>query len=263
MFNEYQPVFVLSTGRSGSLFIHNAMSSLEDMQSYHEAFPNLQYFSNFAFQNQDKQEILKAMFQAARMELILDAYNNNRIFMESNQCMVFFSYAIASVFPKAKFIHVIRHPGDFIHSAIGKGWHLNDSIWESGRVKMVDTGRWGQLSQAAKLAWGWQTTNEYISRFLRQQEPSNTLTVKLEELTSQVPVFTRFISFSGTKKHFSHEEILQIQSTKINELVVNPNEPLNMKKNPGFPVYKLWNNELKAEVRPFIESLSHSYGYEI
>jgi hypothetical protein len=263
MYRTYSPVFVLSTGRAGSRFIHMAMSQFEDLQSYHEAFPNLQYFSDFAYHNQEAQDVLTAMFQAARMELILDAYNNNRIFLESNQCLVFFANVIAALYPNARFVHIIRHPGDFIRSAVMKGWHSNDSIWESGRVKISDKEEWNKLSQFQKLAWTWRSTNEYIRHFINNQDPGKVLTVRFEDLTSQPETFLKLLSFTGSEKTLPRDEIVQLLRNKINEIEIFPNEPDNMRKVKNYPHYISWSNDLKESIRKETEPLARCYNYEI
>ena len=133
------------------------------------------------------------------MELILDGFNNNRIFVESNQCLVFYAYAIASLYKKAKFVHVIRHPGNFIRSAVEKGWHLNDSIWESGRVKMADPHEWEILTQLQKLAWSWQTTNSYIRDFICHLNQEQVLSVRFEDLVTNPEVLIRLRAFTGSR----------------------------------------------------------------
>jgi len=263
MYNEYSPVFVLSTGRSGSKFLHTIISQCDDIQSNHEAFPTLQYFSNFAFHNQEKQELLSAMFNASRMELILDAYNNNKLFFESNQCHVFFANAIAILFKKAKFIHLIRHPGDFICSAIKKGWHLNDTIWEAGRVKMSYEEEWQKLDQVQKLAWTWQITNDFIRCFFENQDHERLLTVKLEDLTSQKESVSKVLSFIGSKNIIKEEIIRQLQGNKVNELFIHHLEPVNMKKVKEYPTFATWSNETKGRISKYLDKLSLYYDYKI
>ena len=138
------------------------------------------------------------MIWASRMEIILDAFNENRIYMEANQCLSFFVPALNDVFPKSKFIHLVRHPGDFVRSAIRKGWHANDSIWESGRLKMEDP-EWGEMSYVAKLSWLWTQANKYLSSVLSELSSERVLTVKAEDMffnINTVKKYTNFAEFS-------------------------------------------------------------------
>lgn len=263
MFTVYKPVFILSTGRSGSKFMNYVFEQLDETASYHEAFPTLQYFSNFAFQNQENLALLEAMFNAARFELILSAYNQNKVFIESNQCLVFFAPVINKLFGNARFIHLIRHPGDFIRSAIMKGWHFNDSIWESGRVRMNNDKEWCKLNHIEKLAWVWVTTNAYIKSFLKTLDSKRYLVTRLEDIVSNQESLANLLRFAGSLDEVLREKIKRLQSTKVNELHIHENEPSNMKKISYYPPYSQWRNEDKEKVRKIVGDLPSKFGYEI
>ncbi len=263
MFEEYSPVFVLSTGRSGTKLIHHALEQLDDVTSYHEAFPTLQYFSNFALNNQHKPDVLKSMFMAGRFELILESYNQQKIFAESNQCLSFFAAEIIKLFKNAKFIHLIRHPGAFIRSALMKGWHLNDTIWESGRIKMNNITQWTKLSHIQKLAWVWQATNGYIYDFSKSTNEDNCIVVKLEDIIKTPEVLASLLQFSGSKKALSMQKIAELQNNKVNELHIHTNEPDNIFKTKSYPNYDDWSNDEKESVKRYIKDLAKLYGYEL
>ena len=262
MYNDYAPVFILSTGRCGSRFVHQLLSKSERAKSYHEAFPNLMYFSNYAYHNQEKRELLKMMIQASRMEFILAAYNENKIYMESNQCLSFFTPFLNDLFPKCKFIHLLRHPGDFVQSSIKKGWHLNDSIWESGRLKM-QAPEWADFSQVQKLAWLWARTNKYLSEELSQMPPPRVLTLKTEDMFSNIEIVKKIYSFGDVPVPVSDRALKDLMNTPVNELLIHPDEPANMKKISNFPSYSEWSEEMKNELRQFVSPLGEKYGYAL
>src|SRR5690606_26116870 len=89
-FRTFAPVFFLNTGRSGSAFLDSAFKHISSVQAYHEAFPTLMMFSNYAFHNRNETLILRRVFEAARVELMLDAFIQNKNFIETNHCLVFF-----------------------------------------------------------------------------------------------------------------------------------------------------------------------------
>ncbi len=263
MYSYYSPVFILTTGRSGSKFIHDVLNQHPTIRSYHEAIPTLQYFSNFAYHNQKSLDKLRYMFEAARMELMLKAYNNNMIYVESNQCLTFFAKAIKILYPKAKFIHLLRHPGSFVRSAIMKGWHQNDTIWESGRVKMQNHQLWKTLNRVEKLAWVWQVTNEFIKNFFLDIDEHYSMTVNLENFTKQPDTINQILRFIGLKSEFIPQEIVNRGREKINELVIHPLEPANMKKIANYPLYEEWSDEEKNCLSKFTKELANYYSYEL
>lgn len=261
-YKNYEPVFVLNTGRSGSAFLNKIFKELDDVMAYHEASPNMFLQSNFAFHNQEKQEVLFKMFQVARVELMLQAKVENKIFLETNQCNVFFSYQIKKMFPKAKFIHITRHPGDFVRSAIRKGWHKNDSVWELGRIKMDDSIAWNELDQVQKLSWVWYATHEFIEKF-KTTCADQCLTVRLEDLLKDHKTFKKMLGFSGSKISIKKSKFKNLVESKENELHIAPNEPSNMFKVASFPKYSNWSAEMKERLKSMTLELSDNYKYQL
>lgn len=261
MFNSYSPVFVLSTGRSGSKFMAKLFNSPGEIRAYHEPSPSLMYFSNFAFHNQNENKILEKMFLSARMELIIKEFIKDVIYFESNQCLTFFAPSIINVFKHAKFIHLVRHPGDFVRSAIRKGFHKNDSIWESGRVKIDDNKIWEKMGHIEKLSWVWNTTNFFIEELKQKIGNKRVYTCKLEDISKKEKI-KELLSFIGAKdvlleqNHMLHQKI-------ENKFRIRPNEPLNMKKTENFPFYSDWDYDTKTEFKNTVGNLAIKYGYEL
>lgn len=262
MYEEYSPVFILSTGRSGSKTIATLLDYSENVTAYHEPRPTLQYFSNYAFHHQSEVKILSNMIDAVRMEMILEVFIKNNIYVESNQCLTFFAPVIARLFKRSKFVHLIRHPGDFIRSAIRKGWHKNDSIWESGRVRMADKNRWAKMDQIEKLSWLWMTTNSFIETFKEQIETKRVITLKFEDLVKNVKEVRELIKFIDALD-IKAKKIKELQNRKSNELYIHPDEPPNIKKVIDFPDYKKWNDDMKNKLKKYSEELNKLYGYKL
>lgn len=263
MFDNYAPVFILSTGRTGTKLMTKIFSHYDQIDAHHEAFPMLQYFPNYIYHNQENSDMLKGMFLAARMELILNAFNNYKTYIESNQCLVFYAYIISNLFKKAKFIHLIRHPGAFIRSAVMKGFHLNDSIWESGRVRMENMSEWLKHDQIEKLAWVWNTTNKFIIDFFDKIESERTMVVRLEDITGNLTLFDNILKFAGITDANLASQHLKDLDTKVNELVIHPNEPSNMRKVRSYPYYKSWTDSDKAKVHRLTGELSKIFDYDL
>ena len=243
-------------------FLDNVFKKFSGVEAYHEAFPNLMMFPNFAFHNQKEKKILQKIFEAARIELMLNAFIKEKIFIETNHCLVFFAYQISELFPKAKFVHITRHPGDFVRSAIMKGWHKNDTIWENNRIRMGDHMEWETKTQIEKLSWLWNSTHSYIDNFLNTV-PNERLTVKLEELTSSKSKFNEMTAFLNKDFVLDNSLVIKIQSEKINELFIGNSEPDNMFKLANYPKYGEWNDDLKGQLRSNCAKLATEYEYII
>ncbi|WP_164510867.1 sulfotransferase [Nonlabens xiamenensis] len=259
---NYEPVFVLNTGRSGSAFIQRIFKNYSEIDAHHEAFPNLFLLSDYALFNQDKHETLQMIFESARIELMLQSSIQNKIYLESNQCLVFYIHQIKSLFPKAKFVHLTRHPGDFIRSAIMKGWHRNDTVWEMGRIKNPDRSVWESYSQIEKLAWVWNATHDFIEEFKKDHLPCF-LTLKLEDLTKDLTVLKSLFQFIGINNHLTDKELIALSNKRVNKVTITGNEPRNMFKLSNYPEYQAWKENEKQEMINLVENLSGKYNYEL
>jgi hypothetical protein len=265
MYNHYAPVFILSTGRAGSKFLPGLLNLSPNIAAYHEPRPTLEYFSDYAYYHRQEEETLAKMIDAARMESILEDFIKDKIYVESNQCLTFFAPALARLFKKSRFVHVVRHPGDFVRSALRKGWHKNDTIWESGRLKMADEKQWAEMDQIERLAWLWNATNQFIEDFKRSVENERVAFFKLEDLSTDAAdagAVKELLRFTGGKE-IPGDAIEKIQNTKVNELYIGPDEPANMKKIADFPIYKEWSDELKEKLKRHTQELAFSYGYRV
>ena len=261
-YQNYSPVFVLNTGRSGSAFMKIVFEKFETIGAHHEASPNLFMLSNFAYHNQSENETLKKVFEAARIELLLNSSIQNKIYLESNQCLVFYVNQIKQLFPKAKFIHLTRHPGDFVRSAIMKGWHKNDSVWEKGRIQSRDTDKWNSYSHIEKLSWVWKETHGFIEKF-KLANNQNFITVKLEELVSDNEEFEKVLNFIGVKNNLSKNKIDELFNSKINKVSISKNEPKNMFKLSSYPKYEAWSLFDKQQLKAIVVELSEKYKYNL
>jgi Sulfotransferase family len=262
LYAAYPVVFVLSTGRCGTKFLSFLLGHSPSIRAYHEASPTLQYFPNFAFHNQEKQEILRKMVDAGRMELILEALISDKIYLECNQCLTFFGPAIRDLFLGSKFVHVVRHPGDFVRSGLRKGWHSNDSIWESGRVRMRDEEKWQSLDQIQRLSWLWAATNQFMEEFKKVTSPDRVRTCRIEDLISEPDVVNALLTFMGAKT-IPLEQIREIQKKRINELTVLPYETPNIRKVQRFPAYAEWPVKTKEDMAQYVSKLAALYDYRL
>lgn len=262
MYNDYPAVFILTTGRSGSKFLASLLDQSPNIRAFHEPRPTLEFFSHFASTRQEQAETLTHIIDTARMESILEVFITEKIYVESNQCLTFFAPFIARLFKASRFVHVVRHPGDFVRSAIRKGWHKNDSIWEAGRVKIQDEIVWNEMDQVERLAWTWNTTNAYIESFRKTLTPQRFAFFKIEDLFNNTNEVSRMINFIGGNQ-IPTDTIIKIQNTPINELMIGPDEPPNMKKVEHYPKYRNWDNLTKMKLRSYTNTLAEGYGYDL
>ncbi len=267
MYNHYVPVFILSTGRSGSKYIAALLDNVANICAFHEPRPTLEYFVNYAYHHQVEENVLSRMIDAARMESILEVYIKEQVYVESNQCLTYFAPVISRLYKQSKFVHLIRHPGNFTRSGVRKGWYKNDSIWEAGRVKPHDNKahheQWENMDQVERLAWSWTAINSYIEEFKKSIEPDRTRTFTFEELTQEPSQVKELLNFIGAQPLLTDEQIKNIQNNKINEIQIHPWEPPNMKKVAHYPRYEEWEQAEKQKLKQHCAGLAETYGYNL
>ena len=178
------PVFVLSTGRVGTMLLTRLFELENGLHIEHEALPEMLYTGKLAYADPSNIEFTKGAFMAGRYEAIRDCQLQNLRYVETNNRLTFFAPAIAELFPKAKFIHLVRHPSSFISSGMQRKWYTGQSITDEGRISPPES--LNLMSRSDKIAWLWNTTNEYIENFKRSISVERVYTLQSEKLFTNV-----------------------------------------------------------------------------
>ena len=176
------PVFVLSTGRVGTMLLTRLFELEKGLHIEHEALPEMLYTGKLAYADPSNIEFTKGAFMAGRYEAIRDCQLQNLRYVETNNRLTFFAPAMAALFPNAKFIHLLRHPDSFVSSGIQRNWYTGKTITDEGRIAPAKDS--GIESQQDKIAWLWNATNAFIDDFKEGAGKDRTLTVRSEDLFS-------------------------------------------------------------------------------
>ena len=195
------PVFVLSTGRCGTKWLTELLRQDQRVWVNHSDYPELVRHSRLAYeQYEESPRVFQEIIRATRDGYILDAHRRNRVYIETNNRITFFAYAIRAVYPEARFIHLIRHPGDFVRSGIRREWYHGERH-DVGRIRNVcNPVEWETMTDIERIAWLWNETNQYIEDFLvTLDNPDIFLKVKAEEMFSDVEIGVRICEFVGAE----------------------------------------------------------------
>lgn len=245
------PMFVLSTGRCGTKWLTELLRQDPCMRVNHNDYPELIRHSQLAYEQYvESPRVFQEIIRATRDGYILDAHRRNRVYVETNNRITFFAYAIRAVYPKARFIHLVRHPGDFVRSGLRRGWY-HGGRHDVGRLRDIrNPTKWETMTDIEKIAWLWNETNQYIEDFLSTLDnPSTHLVVKAEEMFSNVEAGTRICEFVGAK--VSHRFIAAMLDRKINQ-----------QRMGAVLSYERWSKKDKSQLRRHVP-LAEYYGYEV
>lgn len=210
----YEPVFVLSTGRCGTALMTNLFEANDSLKAYHEPSPEFFYHTLMAFnQHKSSPDKISAVFDVARYELIRNTFIEGKRYIETNNRVTFFANQIATLYPKAKFIHLVRNPHSFIKSGISRNWYSGHSLYDEGKIK--SDSNWNQYSQIEKIGWLWNETNSFIEEF-KLNNPAKILTIKAESLFTEIKTQKSIFEFISVKAP-SDSVLKRISSHKVNE----------------------------------------------
>lgn len=191
------PVFVLSTGRVGTMLLTRLFELEKGLHIEHEALPEMLYTGKLAYADPSNIEFTKGAFMAGRYEAIRDCQLQNLRYVETNNRLTFFAPAMAALFPNAKFIHLLRHPDSFVSSGIQRNWYTGKTITDEGRIAPAKDS--GIERQQDKIAWLWNATNAFIEDFKEGAGKDRTLTVRSEDLFSNAEEAERILNWLDFK----------------------------------------------------------------
>jgi len=244
------PVFVLSTGRCGTKWLTELLRRDPRMRVNHSDYPELVRHSRLAYeQYAEMPRVFQEIIRAARDGYILDAYRRGQVYVETNNRITFFAYAVQAVYPQARFIHLIRHPGDFVRSGLRRGWY-HGGRHDVGRIRnIVDPAGWEEMTDTARIAYLWNETNQYIETFAKTLDVGAFMQVRAEDMFSGVQATKAIADFVGAK----------IQDRIIRSML---KKKINRQMTGNILPYREWSRESKMQLQKYA-SLAERYGYEI
>ena len=248
---DADPVFVLSTGRCGTEFISKVLGKIAQFDVYHSPKPEMIFFTKFAYANYDTApEELKNIVKAARLELILESYLRNRRYIETNNLITFFAYAVAEIFPGSKFIHLVRHPASFVRSGIRRNWYSGKNLHDLSRIKPLgEDENFSRISDIERIGWLWNETNQFIENFKKSiNQNTRILSVKAEDMFSQKDELQKIFHFLDVdvKNEFLMKQISR--------------KPVNRQESGDFPPFDKWTEEDKIKLKK-VCTLANLYEY--
>lgn len=169
------PVFFLSTGRAGTAWFSKLISKDKSVKVLHNPAPNLALQGKLAFQYLSEKDVsdthstlLKEIYLAGRENDLRYSFKTQRRIMETNNGISFFAPVLAELFPDAKFVHLVRHPLEFIESGLKRNYYTN-SVEDSRRLNADDFfNSQDHATQISKIAWLWFTTNDFIRQLSKK-----------------------------------------------------------------------------------------------
>lgn len=255
---ELTPVFVLSTGRCGTKTMSALAGLISDVDSHHEPNPTLLDASYLYFMQlcpEAPNEFWQQLLGANRDELIRQAAHSGKIYFETNNRMALLCDLLVKYYSRAKFIHLVRHPCDFVRSGMRRNYY-NNHPWDFVRMipQQDDPAfvRWKESSQLEKCAWLWAKTNSHIDMALENVPEERKLFVRSEDIFNNLGNTVQNVLSFITKRH-------QTDQKKIEKVL---GMKLNQQTHGIYPTWENWPLEEAQIVQHHCGELVKQYGYD-
>lgn len=167
--HSFRPVFILSTGRTGTKFMADYLNTYEDVCAVHEPKPSrkLRMFSMAHLQGDLGQHALLRIIPRYRSRIFKTL--NDTVYIESNPFVTGFVNVIKQEFTNPIIIHVVRDPREYIRSSLNhgttsglKGW-LNRNLPYFYLNTQKITSAKQELNDTEKIAIFWKKINEFLN----------------------------------------------------------------------------------------------------
>jgi hypothetical protein len=252
--NNANCVFVLSTGRCGTMLLTKLFDKCAKTRVFHNPAPILLYPSKELYSNNfNCKKELNFGILCARYELVRESYVDKKVYIETNNRITFFAYSISKVFNNSVFIHLIRSPQEFVLSGIKRGYYSN-SVEDEGRITPVPGNKayeaWSEMTQIEKISWLWNETNQFIEDFKSSTSSSRVITVFSNELFTSELTFNRICTFLNLDS---------ISNRNIKNII---KRPVNKENRKTFDVYEKWSEDEKNQLKKWTP-LAKKYGYDL
>jgi len=155
-------IFVLGTGKCGTVTLSHILNCVPNVFAYHELAPRLWHLNNEAYKNDCESRVWDEIYWATRRDVCSVIHDNGLIFGEVNHRSTLFLPAIKRLFPKAKFIVLWRDFDDCVVSMVRWGLYSRNDRAVQGRLLPPDNIKDSRMA----CAWYWVTIYEYILKHI-------------------------------------------------------------------------------------------------
>ena len=185
------PVFVLSTGRCGTLTLAHLFKLAPDVRAFHEPLPDLCFLNNWLYQQPvDDSEIVFLALHFARGFLWDPLSLADKRYVETSNQTTFLAPWLHQLMPQARFLHLVRSPRPFARSATRRGWYTVPTATKrkiSPRPGAPAAAGWDARDAFSKNVWYWNEVNRFACDFLNALPPGQGIRLHAEDIFSGQP----------------------------------------------------------------------------
>ncbi len=246
-------VFVLSTGRAGTSTIIRLLDLSPKITALHEPKPNLVSEYRRSYSNaKTRPDRYRRLFERARRRLISRECPNGEVYAEST-LLKFFAPVIAYMLPNAKFLHLHRHPGEVVRSAMRRRWYLDNPLDRYRLVPLpIDPAHelWAHWDSFQKSCWLWHVENKYFLDLAETLGTDRALRLQFDQwIDPRTGEYRRIFDFVGIEPP-EPSGVSRILGMKYNKQV-----------DGEFPHYEQWTDAQKQRLHEIASTTMNRLGY--
>lgn len=257
---DTQPILILSTGRTGTIFFSRLFSDLYvDSASYHErgASRPIQLLTNLHFSHLFPKSGLKAAWKILKGKEIESCEKHFHI--DANCFLYGLAPLAPELYPNLKVVHIVRDPRAYVTS------HLNFSrqkrtsfianyfvpFWQPNPfiVGELPISKIFRFTRFEKYCWLWDFKNRVMEGLENSATPY--LRVRFEDLfnteNSAEDLFGRIADFIGLPRITGIRDRLR--------------EPANTSAKTDFPEWHEWTPRQASQLQSLCGERMNKYGY--
>jgi hypothetical protein len=168
----------------------------------------------------DRPEALRTLMYL-RDEIVFRSFRDGLVYVETNNRVTYIADLLLELYPKSRFVHVFRHPYDFIRSGMRRAYyngHMRDSARIIPAPEDPYRSQWATLSAMEKVAWYWATVNSECIQFLDQVPSHQKMSFSSERFFEAPPALIgRLFDFiSSADYHPLRSDVERVMNTRYN-----------------------------------------------
>ena len=255
-----EPVFFLSTGRCGTKWFSELLKNDKKNAIFHNPIPSFAAQSKLVFEiiskrnfnpTTEEKKLIYEIFFSGREQHLRYTYKTKKKYIETNNYITFFTPVLHSIFPKAKFVHLVRHPAEFVRSGLQRGYYSEKPSDEARRIvpcKEPIKTEWNNYHQIQKISWLWHQTNLFIEKCLTDIPSKQKMVFNFNDL-SENNIY-RVLTFVNS----------DIKKKKIRKRIP---KRVNTQKFNSVATYTEWTEKEKDMVSEICGEYARKFGYQL
>lgn len=240
-----QPIFIVSTGRTGTQFFGRAFNAYPGILAAHEPRPDFLDLAMRYARGQCSTSQAEQTIRRKRGALLREARRQHCThYLESNNRFFALLAPLRRVFPEALLVHVVRDGREYVRSGMSRPWYTekDKELRRGRRLRALDFPhdpwyqQWDSLSRFEKICWRWQKKDSLITQALADDPQA--LTIRFETLFdhSQEAGLRRLWDFLGLPPNVNPAHLEAARSA-----------PANATPQYAFPAWPEWTAEQRHQ----------------